>query len=230
MFSMPPDLRPPRGSPAGGGAACAPTGVPGAGPAAREARRPHFVRRRASKPARALRFLRHPTHLWGQAPPPPTGTAARPCSAPRLEARPCPPVPPAPYTPVGPGVLMCGSVRWREAQLWLSFNNFARNSSMAHSNFEFASWELQRFWGVSKNDRDKLRAKCGRRWRRRRPWVPQPNPAAHGCRSLARSSPVEWCNRFVSFGVGYALSWSGGSSCWVGWGVSRDLVRMSRLR
>ena len=45
-----------------------------------------------------------------------------------------------------------------------------------------------------------------------------------------RSSPVEWCNRFVSFGVGYALSWSGGSSCWVGWGVSRDLVRMSRLR
>ena len=44
------------------------------------------------------------------------------------------------------------------------------------------------------------------------------------------SSPVEWCNRFVSFGVGYALSWSGVSSCWVGWGVSRDLVRMSRLR
>ena len=44
------------------------------------------------------------------------------------------------------------------------------------------------------------------------------------------SSPVEWCNRFVSFGVGYALSWSVGSSCWVGWGVSRDLVRMSRLR
>ena len=44
------------------------------------------------------------------------------------------------------------------------------------------------------------------------------------------SSPVEWCNRFVSFGVGYALSWSGGSSCWVGWGVSRDLVRTSRLR
>ena len=47
---------------------------------------------------------------------------------------------------------------------------------------------------------------------------------------LMGSSPVEWCNRFVSFGVGYALSWSGGSSCPVGWGVSRDLVRMSRLR
>ena len=35
------------------------------GPAAREARRPHFVRRRASKPARALRSLRRPPHLWG---------------------------------------------------------------------------------------------------------------------------------------------------------------------
>ena len=62
------------------------------GPAAREARRPHFVRRRASKPARALRTLRRPPHQWsvvadvarriiskpGQAPLPPTGTAARP--------------------------------------------------------------------------------------------------------------------------------------------------------
>ena len=48
--------------------------------------------------------------------------------------------------------------------------------------------------------------------------------------NLAGSSPVEWCNRFVSFGLGYALSWSGVSSCWVGCGVSRDLVRMSRLR
>ena len=34
------------------------------GPAAREARRPHFVRRRASKPARALRTLRRPPHQW----------------------------------------------------------------------------------------------------------------------------------------------------------------------
>ena len=49
-------------------------------------------------------------------------------------------------------------------------------------------------------------------------------------RATNGSSPVEWCNRFVSFGLGYALSWSGVSSCWVGCGVSRDLVRMSRLR
>ena len=34
------------------------------GPAAREAGRPHFVRRRASKPARALRSLRRPPHQW----------------------------------------------------------------------------------------------------------------------------------------------------------------------
>ena len=61
------------------------------GPAAREARRPHFVRRRASKPARALRSLRRPPHrrclrcrrvarrvgsLSGQVPPP-TCTAAK---------------------------------------------------------------------------------------------------------------------------------------------------------
>ena len=55
-------------------------------------------------------------------------------------------------------------------------------------------------------------------------------PAIIAARNEFWSSPVEWCNRFVSFGVGYALSWSGGSSCPVGWGVSRDLVRMSRLR
>ena len=33
-------------------------------PAAREARQPHFVRCRASKPARALRSLRRPPHQW----------------------------------------------------------------------------------------------------------------------------------------------------------------------
>ena len=36
------------------------------GPAAREARHPYFVRRRASKPARALRSLRRPPHQWCQ--------------------------------------------------------------------------------------------------------------------------------------------------------------------
>ena len=64
------------------------------------------------------------------------------------------PVPPAPFTPVEPGVLMCGLARRLEAQLWLSISNFARNSSMTHSDIEFVSLELQRLWGVSKKDRD----------------------------------------------------------------------------
>ena len=85
--------------------ACGPTGVPcamwpvswagllgvpvGGGPPARRPRREPSARRVVSKP--------------GQAPPPPTGTAAWP----RLEARPCPPDPPAPSTPAALGVLVC---------------------------------------------------------------------------------------------------------------------------
>ena len=52
------------------------------GPAAREARRPHVVRRRASKPARALRSLRRPSHQWGR--------VADVLLGARLEARPGP--------------------------------------------------------------------------------------------------------------------------------------------
>ena len=46
----------------------------------------------------------------GQAPPPPTGTAARPCRRPRAP-QPGPPVPPVPLTPVGLVTLMGGSAR-----------------------------------------------------------------------------------------------------------------------
>ena len=60
--------------------------------------------------------------------------------------------------------------------------NFARNSPAACLNIEFASLELQRFWGVLKNDRDKLRAKCGWRWCRRCPWAPQPDPVGQVAR------------------------------------------------
>ena len=101
----------------------------------------------------------------GLAPTPPTGTAADPSGA------------------LHTGGAWCTDVwlaRCPEARLWLSISNFARNSSMAHSNFEFIALELQRFWGVSKNDHDKLRAKCGWRWCRRRPWVPQPGPSPTG--------------------------------------------------
>ena len=109
----------------------------------------------------------------GQASPPPTGTAARP----RLEARPSSPDPPAPFTPVGPG-------RGRVPQFCTSKPgqappppiNVARNSPATCSNIEFASLELQCFWGVLKNDRVKLRAKFGRWWCRCCPWVSPPGP------------------------------------------------------
>ena len=58
----------------------------------------------------------------------------------------------------------------------LSLSDFARNSSMAHSNIEFTSLGLQRFSRILKNDRVKLRAKFGWRWCRCRPRVPQPGP------------------------------------------------------
>ena len=56
---------------------------------------PHFVRHRASKPARALRSLRRPPHwrhlaCWcvvDRAPPPPTGAAAWPRRRPSTRAR-----------------------------------------------------------------------------------------------------------------------------------------------
>ena len=111
------------------------------GPAAREARRPHFVRRRASKPARALR---RPPHLRGLVADVCLCVVSKPGRASCLKAR--------------------------------SILNFARNSPAACSNIEFASLELQRFWGVSKNDHDKLRAKFGRRWCRCCPRAPRPGP------------------------------------------------------
>ncbi len=115
----------------------------------------------------------------GLAPPPPTGTAARPSG------------PSGALHTSGAGDADVWLARCPDAQLWLSISNFARNSSMTHSNFEFASLELQRFCGVSKNDRDKLRAKFGWRWCRYRPLrpsaprasigAPSQSPAGHRC-------------------------------------------------
>ena len=98
-----------------------------------------------------------------------------------------------------------GLARCPEARLWLSISNFARNSSMAHSNFEFIALELQRFWGVSKNDHDKLRAKCGWRWCRRRPWVPQPglpSPLWLGriCLPSRPMKPGAYADRLLRYG------------------------------
>ena len=68
------------------------------------------------------------------------------------------------------------AAHWSPGQVPPPPINFARNSPATCSNIEFASLELQRFWGVSKNDHDKLRAKFGRRWCRCCPWAPQPGP------------------------------------------------------
>ena len=78
----------------------------------------------------------------------------------------------------------CCSVRCPDAQLWLSTSKFARNSSMTHSNIGFTSLELQRFWGISKNDRYKLRAKFIWRWCGCRPLRPSALLASIG--ALAR--------------------------------------------
>ena len=54
---------------------------------AREARRPHCVRRRASKPAHALRSLRRPPHQWGWVADVCLRVVSKPGQASRLEAR-----------------------------------------------------------------------------------------------------------------------------------------------
>ena len=67
---------------------------------------PHFVRRRASKPARALRTLRRPPHQWGWVAVVWFGASSRSPARPRHRPRapqPGPPDPPAPSTPVGLG-------------------------------------------------------------------------------------------------------------------------------
>ena len=69
------------------------------------------------------------------------------------------------------GGLECSTVRVRRARaradnprhhVWFP-NNVARNSLVNISDFENASLELQRLWGVSKTDRYKLRATFGGR-------------------------------------------------------------------
>ena len=108
---------------------------------------------------------------------------ARPRHRPRAPQQ-VPPGPPVPFTPVGPSRLIVFGA-YPDAQLWLPTSNSARNSSMNYSNIAFVSLELQRFWGISKNDRDKLRATFGWRWCRRRlsrvqpPGPPVPSGALH---------------------------------------------------
>ena len=97
------------------------------GPAAREARRPHFVRRRASKPARALRSLRRPSYLWGL-----SLCVARPSPAAHgYRSR-------APSIAQDSHPVVTSHVPEPTA-------NFACNSPTILSNFEIRLLELQRF-------------------------------------------------------------------------------------
>ena len=114
----PPVPRRPRGGLQSGGA--------GNDPAAREARRPHFVRRRASKPARALRSLRRPPHQW--------------CLVCRCAAR---------GVVSKPGRAPQASPRPLLTSL-LSSPNFACNSPATLSNHEFTTLELQPFQTCSR--------------------------------------------------------------------------------
>ena len=60
---------------------------------------------------------------------------------------------------------------------------------MTHSNIAFASLELQRFWGISKNDRNELRAKFGWRWGRCRPLRPSAPRASIGASARRPARP-----------------------------------------
>ena len=109
----------------------------------------------ASRPRHELRSARRlearpgPAATHGHlspAPPPPTGTSARPRRHPRA---------PQPGPAATHGHLSLAP---------LSSSNFARNSPVAYSNIEFVSLELQRFRAVSKSDRGELCAKFVWRW------------------------------------------------------------------
>ena len=122
------------------------------GPAAREARRPHFVRRRASKPARALRTLRRPPHrrcLWFWcARPGPAAAHQHRGQARRSLRRP----------PHRRRLLLIGGAVPRPSMLSPT-PNLARNSLATLSNIEFRSLELQRFQTLLKLHSIELRAR-----------------------------------------------------------------------
>ena len=173
----------------GSGGVCGAAGVPGAGGPGRcvcpwAAARPLTVR--------AASFARRVVSKPGQASPPPTGTAAGPSgalhtcglgvlmvrSARRLEAPPCPPVLPAPFMPVGPGVL----------SFWGALVCVVTNVV----NLRAFSLKIVVFWlRLTTFVTEVLVRRFESRWfddvcNVGRPPVARPSlAAAHGCRSLA---------------------------------------------
>ena len=134
---------------------------------------------------RAASFARRVDSLSGQAPPPPTGTAARPGPAAAHGHRSPALRPSGASTPAVRLVLLC------VAPSCLLLSNFARNSPVTISVFELASLELERFWAVFKSDRGKLRADLVLPRLCCRPRAPQPGRCGYCASStFACNSPV----------------------------------------
>ena len=150
------------------------------GPAAREARRPHFVRRRASKPARALRSLRRPPHrrrlvadVW-------LGALTRCPAGPRRR-------PPAPRP--GPSIPQ-DSHPAVTSHIPEPAPNFACNSPATISNIEFTALKLQRFQTLLRFRPVELHASFCGEWAHRCLLVSQPEPAGRVCGCLKLLSPL----------------------------------------
>ena len=100
--------------------------------------------------------------------------------------------------------------------------NFARNSPATCSNIEFASLELQRFWGVSKNEHDKLRAKFERRWCRCCPWASLPGPVGQVGRLSETAIAFA---RWYLCGIETAITFAGAKwAFWVRFSVAEVMV------
>ena len=144
---------------------------------------------------RAASFARRVDSLSGQAPPPPTGTAARPGPAAAHGHRSPALRPSGASTPAVRLVLLC------VAPSCLLLSNFARNSPVTISVFELASLELQRIWAVFKSDRGKLRADLVSPRLCCRPRAPRPGPVAahgrHGQALLPPTGTAAWSARLL---------------------------------
>ena len=116
---------------------------------------------------RAASFARRVASKPGQAPPPPTGTAARPCCR-RPAPRPGPPVPPALSIPAVLAVPTCGLARCLEARPGPADGHGHRGLALPPPTGTAA-------------------------WPCRRPWAPQPGPPVSRAPSIPAVLAVPTC-------------------------------------
>ncbi|VTX50446.1 Uncharacterised protein [uncultured Actinomyces sp.] len=117
------------------------------GPAAREARRPHCVRRRASKPARALRSLRRPPHQWGRVADVQSCASCRSPARPRLRPRPPPPGPVGRLGRLSETGGTCARVYLRRIETAIAFAGEERAFVVHFSGAEVIPVSLVPCWG-----------------------------------------------------------------------------------